>query len=497
MTDFDPEWYRERYPDVALSGLSPTDHYERVGRLLGRAGSALAEATGVRSSPVPITPVVQQLAAMATAKVDRDVRKAIQASGFFDDSWYRATHGQDLAAGEDALDDYLRRSQTDFTIDPGPLFSTSYYRHLHPETHKVAPLTDVVTHGAIEGRALLDPAAINSFLERSSSAQPARLDDIVASGKPVKVLFWGAGNFFFSEIAAYVVTYLAELGYQSSLGESASKREMATHTLIVVAPHEFCIYGEGKDWPETALDTAVYLNTEQWHTSWFALAYRFILRSRRALDMNPASVSGLAALGIETAFVPLLPLDQSPFSIDDGAISDAFARDRDVLALTYPADVLDRPYDVFFVGTLNERRGMVLSHLGECLAERDTLIHCPRPRGPVRTNHPDAMQTPDVIRVARNSKILLNVHQGDSRYFEWHRLFLFGIMEGAVVVTEPCLTTPFVTAGIHYLECEAADMPATLDRLLDSQSGRDELARVHANCRALRATAETAREFGR
>lgn len=34
---FDPEWYDRAYPDVARSGLSPRDHYDRYGRLLGRS----------------------------------------------------------------------------------------------------------------------------------------------------------------------------------------------------------------------------------------------------------------------------------------------------------------------------------------------------------------------------------------------------------------------------------------------------------------------------
>ena len=493
MTDFDPDWYRERYPDVALSGMSPTEHYQRVGRLMGRAGSALDESTVVRSASMQRTPVMPLT---ASALIGPEVRRAIYESGLFDEAWYRASQSGGLAADADALDDYLHRSHADPTVGPMPFFSNAHYRVLHPDTHEMPPLVHSVMYGLKEGRALFEPGTINLFLEQSITAKRSPLGDLIPVGKPVKVLFWGLGNFFFSEIAAYVSAYLQELGYQSSLGEGASKRELATHTLVVVAPHEFCIYGEGKDWPDTALNTAVYLNTEQWHTSWFALAYRFILRSRRALDMNPASASGLSALGIGTAFVPLLPLNGSPFAVEDGPISDDFARDRDLLPLTYPADILDRPYDIFFVGALNERRGMVLSHLGETLAERDALIHCPRHKGPVRTDDPDAMQTKDVVRIARNSKILLNVHQGESRYFEWHRLFLFGIMEGAVVVTEPSLPNSFVTAGTHYIECEAADMPAVIERLLDTPSGRDELTRIHANCRALRAGAQRAQDFG-
>ncbi|MEL6584471.1 MAG: hypothetical protein AAFQ36_11620 [Pseudomonadota bacterium] len=39
--EFDAAWYLETYPDVALTGLSPQDHFERFGRRMGRARSAV------------------------------------------------------------------------------------------------------------------------------------------------------------------------------------------------------------------------------------------------------------------------------------------------------------------------------------------------------------------------------------------------------------------------------------------------------------------------
>jgi hypothetical protein len=35
--EFDPDWYLAAYPDVALSGLRPVEHYLRFGRMLGRS----------------------------------------------------------------------------------------------------------------------------------------------------------------------------------------------------------------------------------------------------------------------------------------------------------------------------------------------------------------------------------------------------------------------------------------------------------------------------
>lgn len=47
--DFDPEWYLETYPDVALSGIPPETHYNMIGKLLGRLA-------GPSSAAIPAQP---------------------------------------------------------------------------------------------------------------------------------------------------------------------------------------------------------------------------------------------------------------------------------------------------------------------------------------------------------------------------------------------------------------------------------------------------------
>jgi len=249
-----------------------------------------------------------------------------------------------------------------------------------------------------------------------------------------------------------------------------------------MAPHEFCVYGAGKDWDEGLLSRAVYLNTEQWHTGWFTLAYKFMIRSNKAIDINPASACGLQHLGIRTAFLPILPLEGTPFRVDRTSISPAFGQARHIRDLTYSDTLANRPYDVLFVGAANARREAALASLAPVLADHDAFIHCPRFKGPVRAGNPDMMSTSDFVQIARNTKILLSIHQGESRYFEWHRLFLFGIMEGCVVLTEPCIPNPFVKGGRDFLECELKDMPERLRWLLETTEGQAEMNRARANC---------------
>lgn len=59
--EFDAAWYAARYPDVALSGLSPEDHFLRFGRVLGRASCAAAEPAP--ADPPATVPMPEKVAA--------------------------------------------------------------------------------------------------------------------------------------------------------------------------------------------------------------------------------------------------------------------------------------------------------------------------------------------------------------------------------------------------------------------------------------------------
>jgi hypothetical protein len=107
-------------------------------------------------------------------------------------------------------------------------------------------------------------------------------------------------------------------------------------------------------------------------------------------------------------------------------------------------------------------------------------------QGPVNASSANMIPSADFNQLARNSRILLNIHQGESRYFEWHRLFVSGICEGCVVVTEPCIDTGMLTAGIHFLEIEAGLMGEYVDWLLLTVEGKQKMEQVYHSCSGFR-----------
>jgi hypothetical protein len=87
----------------------------------------------------------------------------------------------------------------------------------------------------------------------------------------------------------------------------------------------------------------------------------------------------------------------------------------------------------------------------------------------------------DFTQLALNSKILLNIHRDDIGYFEWHRLFLYGVANGCTVLTEPSFAPPFLVKGEHYLEAALEEMPDVLQRLLKTPDGAADLKRISEN----------------
>ena len=460
---FDGEAYLARYPEVAAAGMDPLTHFLGHGLVEGRAGLPV-----VRPG-VPAPGLVAE----------------ILACGLFDPAWYCARHGLGEMAPADAVVDYLRESTFDPLRDPGPLFSGAWYILRHDDLRGIHPLEHVLRFGLREGRALFDPVAADAFMAGAAGEGLAPLAGFFAADRRVVVLCWKDGNFFFEDIARYLVSHLGRLGFVAELRHDDGGLADEGHDFVVVAPHEYCVHGPGAQWGAARRAAAIHVNTEQWHTGWFALALGKMLDSRRALDINPASARGLARLGISAGFLPLLPAAGGPFDVPRAGLTAQTTALRDVLPLSWPEDAAARPYDVLFVGTMNDRRGEVLARLAPQLAGRDCFIHAPRLAGPVTASHPDMIPAADVAQLARNAKVLLNIHQGESRYFPWHRLFLAGIAEGCVVVTEPCVATGVLVAGVHYLEAEAGEMGAMLDWLLGTDDGRARMAAVRRDCAAL------------
>ncbi|AIT82912.1 hypothetical protein JI59_26145 (plasmid) [Novosphingobium pentaromativorans US6-1] len=465
---FDTANYLFRYPDVGAEGINPIHHYLAHGMNEGRDG-------GIALLSAPQT------------EPDLDAIPAIIASGLFDPEWYSAQYGV-IGSDQQLVEDYLRTSAQDPLRQPSPLFSGAFYSLEHADTRIINPLVHYVRYGMREGRRAFQSTAADVFMTQATDQTIYTFRDFLEPGKPVIVLYWKDGNFFFTDIAQYVAEVLAGAGFNVRLLDDHRDLAIDDVEIIVVAPHEYCVHGPGTEFTSDIASRVLHVNLEQWHTSWFSLSLDKMLTSRKALDINPLSARGLSRLGIKAGFLPLLPRQGGVFDFGQEPPSKQLTELRAIKPLTYPRRFIERPYDILFVGYLNKRRARSLAQLGHVLSDYDCFLHAPRFTGPITSDSPNMIGSRDLAQIAQNAKLLLNIHQGESHYFEWHRLVVSAIAQGCVPLTEPCAQIGIVEPGEHYIEATLEEMPERIAWLLNTPQGRREIERIHENGQKLMAS---------
>ncbi|RVU03273.1 hypothetical protein EOE18_16810 [Novosphingobium umbonatum] len=488
---FDEAWYCERYPDVRASGMDPAEHYLWVGQKLGRKANRNSEPSSQSLSKLDCLGREGDGQNYISDRVDEvltdDFRLKVGISGLFDEGFYVAEYGNDLLVSNDLLADMMHSYYVGNLRDPNQLFSVEHYQVVHKDVVNIHPFAHYILYGQSEGRAAFSPKKVNKFLEANSNRKISSVSDIVGHYQKITVFYWQDGNFFLSDVAKYVRRYLEDRGHTVVIGGEEPDRDPEVLNLIV-APHEFCACGPGQRWSDKDLERSAYVATEQWHTNWFALSLPYLKKTKvGVLDLNPSSASGLMAIGINAAFLPLLPLPDSCFDIPNAPLGQQVRKLKFVENFNYSDQISDRPYDLVFVAVLNDRRAEILSKIAPILSKYKVFLHCPKFTRPVKKGDPDVLDFQDFVQIARNSKLLLNIHQGESHYLEWQRMFLVGMMQGCVTLSEPNTPNPYMVPGVNFVEAETERLGETIDFLLGTESGlriMREIAKNNAGVKA-------------
>ena len=413
--------------------------------------------------------------------VPADLRRMILASGLFDEAYYRNRYSSKIIQADDILADYMSSEVAELR-DPGPLFSARFYINTHPDValSGMNPLEHFLRFGSREGRIAFSPERVRDFLTRADAASVVSIFDVIPKGSRVTVLYAETGNFFFRDIAVYVAELLREQGCPAqALPDLPEGINPETEIVLVVAPHEFFFVGPGKSWDEERRNQVVHLNTEQWQTPWFAKCFSLIASSKRGtLDMNPNSAAGLAQLGLKSAFLPIVPFSGSVFEQKRQPINEAFSRLKYIPELDYADEIGCRVYDIAYVAVSNPRRNKALAEMAGTLSSFRCFIHTPRFSRPITRDDPNMLSGSDLTQIARNSKIILNIHRDHVGYLEWHRIFLYGVVNGCVVVTEPCFRNDYIEEGKNFLAAPLEKIPELLNQLLRTEDGGQKLKEI-------------------
>lgn len=401
-----------------------------------------------------------------------------------------------------ALDRYARtvfpripRSLLDLAIsrlEKLAFFSEAEYRELNPGArgHELSAHEHALLYGASGAHALFKASRIACALGGVALAEAdprgAEADNgddgLDARVAAVSILVSSRGNVFMREIAEDLAADFESAGMDVSVQDETSDMASSHPLRIIVAPHEFFTLGEGRKWmTESVVSSSFMFNTEQLQTPWFAKALPALLMSRGMLDLSPQAAGLFAAAGVPAmhfeprAWSRVCALGESD---EDHPLFDALpapARGRLIEPQAWP----ERAIDVSFFGTGSARRDAFFGRCAALMSRLSSFIYYRRAsHGPIREGSKHHGLTRIARHVAAHSKISLNVHQDDFRYFEWHRMIRQGMASGALVVTDPCLPHPCFKPGQHFFQEELRHLPDLLEWLLLTADGRGEAACV-------------------
>lgn len=358
-----------------------------------------------------------------------------------------------------------------------PQYSSDSSQTLETSQHKKAP------HGI----------ALDAYCWKLHRTPHSLLTDSAPS-----VSIWAAkrGNYFFHDIARLLYAGITDAGIVATLNFPDSEEDclnpinLDIPLRIVVAPHEFFLFVPSAEaWPLNG-EHLWLVNTEQPKLGWFTEGAKHFNKADLILDFDQEAVRQHQENGFAAAYLPL-SFSPSCEALDGTSPIPACLATESIpevtrfwTAATDPLEepLSDRPIDCCFFGAATPRRSTFFAQHAALFAELDAYLRLEDMSHPLVIGETSQLTTTATTAIARRSKIALNLHQSDSLYFEWHRIVLLGMLQGACVVSEPCSASWPLIPNKDYISAPINDIPTVLEWLLRSQEGmaRAETIRRHA-----------------
>jgi hypothetical protein len=400
--------------------------------------------------------------------------------GLFDPAWYAARYPGTVAGGRDPLLHFLLHG-SDENRDPGPAFDARFYRTQVPRLRGNA-LLHYLDHGRAEGRPTLPAQPLRPL--PTPPTLPADWPRI-AAGSAVSVAVHGAGNLFMADIARLIASGLAAAGLVPRLLDETTVLDDGAPLRIIVAPHEFFLLPGpgGRTLPLRLARQSLLVNVEQPQTDWFRQGLPALMRARGILDISQEVAERLRDNGLPAAFLPLghvpghadlAPCPRLP-SVPALATLEASIRESQP---PLDAPLAQRPLDLLFVGYLSPRRMGILARMAERLARWRCHFLLTEGDSPQVAGVNAQLDAHATVGLAQRAKLVLNLHQAERAYFEWHRIVLQGIWQRSLVVSEPGPVSAPWQAGEHFLAAPLDELPDLIDWLLGSPAGQALAERV-------------------
>ena len=376
----------------------------------------------------------------------------------------------------DAFPDLLDAGESGFEIllDPVPL---------SPGTHVLAVRAmDACDRVAtVQRRIVVADGTSASLMTRPTAKSAVRLAARTAAEPlcgPVALYTSSEGNYFFAEIRELLAAGFEELGIVVDLRDERDGFASAADWHIVIAPHEFFHLGQGRRLLHGERpDRIVVVNTEQPSSQWFPLAFESFSKAHAVWDINRECARLIGQRGYRCSHLALGYTARSAFDTVIEVLPDnngtCFLEPEVRTFSAGRTSIAARPIDLLFVGHISPRRERFFAEAAHLLSRYRCYLHLSSADVPVISGRTTHLDTATVIGLAQRSKIVLNLHHGRDRYFEWHRIVLQGLWQRSLVITETCGTGLPFRSGVDFVEAPLEDIPERIEHYL-SGNGRSE-----------------------
>ena len=252
-------------------------------------------------------------------------------------------------------------------------------------------------------------------------------------------------NVFFGEILDAFGDALREHGFTVERSVDCFPAP-ADDLVYLFIPHEYMALVDPLAHPTlTQLNRSVAISTEQPGTSWFDTTFEFARSAGAVVDINPLAAEEMRRRGVRVEHAQL------------GYIPswDVWGGDRG----------RERDIDLAFLGRFTDDRGHVLARCRPALERRRAALYLTETVKPHMKGAAYYLAGRRRSELLADSKLLINIHQQNLPYLEWHRI-LSAVLNGCVVLTEHSLMTEPFRPGEHFVSGRLSDLPLLIEGLL-------------------------------
>jgi glycosyltransferase involved in cell wall biosynthesis len=284
--------------------------------------------------------------------------------------------------------------------------------------------------------------------------------------KTVDLFVTSKSNLFIREIAELLCAGFRAAGCEAQLlvDRIPAERTEQDKIQIAVTPHEFfnLFLSYKLPWEKIQRLTnhLFLLSTEQPESVWFDSNLVMAPYARAMLDIHLSGVAAYRARGLPCFHLPLG--------------YDPLLEQSDAPAMS------ERDIDVCVLAAMTDRREEFIAAHADFFAARNChirLVPIVFAKTEETRSYLPASQRNALLQ---QTKILLNVHYSDLRYFEWHRA-LIAIANRCCLITETCEGFEPLVPGKHFVMAKADNLTTCCEYYLEHEDEREAIAEAAYN----------------